>query len=474
MLFKDITKNTFDLNEGNFISKDFTGLFDKNAEFRLSDLTIYKLFEGLNIENSDQTHNYIVANMPSLKDVMGKNKSDDTSAFELIRAQILYIEQQIKMFDNELSSAFADVIKATKYAKDTEAAKEKIIKISGPMGLASILPKIETTVANAKKNGYNFNDKALRTQFDALYEVNIFNIIQDILNGLEESAKNSGIKSVYSKIDSYGLKTIESDEANLTPKLLTTNKKTDTATLIKSNDIYDRFAGFFEEVVNLYPLGRNLKANFGENYDVLFKGPLGVRALKQFVKNIDFSVFEPIETLLDEISAILINRVYANAPQETVKNIFIPSFQMMYVGLISLLAMKLINYNISAEQQMVAKGEEVKQRVVDSKKARVLNLKTSIDNLNKRNFFISGIVYRINARGMDPECIKEINNFLINLNLLPATQKDNLEFDSKTEEAIKKLQRSSNAKKVDGSVGPETKAIMNIVTKHYMNKYQIA
>lgn len=474
MLFKDMTKNTFNLNEGNFISKDITGLFDKDAEFRLSALTIEKLFEGLDIDNSDQTHNYIISNMPSLKDVMGKNKSDDTSAFELIRAQMLYIEQQIKTFDNELSSAFAEVIKATKYAKDPEAAKEKIVKISGPMGLASILPKIEATVANAKKNGYNFDDKALRTQFDALYEVNVFNIIQDTLNGLEESAKNSGIKSVYAKIDSYELQPIEADEANLTPKLLTTNKKLDTATLLKSNDIYDRFAGFYEEVVNLYPLGRNLKANFGENYDVLFKGPLGVRALKQFVKNIDFSVFEPIETLLDEISAILINRVYANAPQETVKNIFIPSFQMMYVGLISLLAMKLINYNISAEKEMVAKGEEVKKKVVDSKKARVLNLKASIDNLNKLNFFISGLVYRVNARGMNPECIKEINNFLVNLNLLPATQKDNLEFDSKTEEGIKKLQTSSNAKKVDGTIGPETKAIMNIVAKHYMNKYQIS
>ena len=307
-----------------------------------------------------------------------------------------------------------------------------------------------------------------------MYEVNIFNIIQDTLNGLEESAKNSGIKSVYARIDSYEIQPIEADEANLTPKLLTTNKKLDTVALLKSNDIYDRFAGFFEEVVNLYPFGRNIKANFGENYDVLFKGPLGVRSLKQFVKNIDFSVFEPIESLLDEISAILINRVYANAPQETVKNIFIPSFQMMYVGLISLLAMKLINYNISAEKEMVAKGEEVKKKVVDSKKARVLNLKAGIDNLNRLNFFITGLVYRVNARGMNPECIKEINNFLVNLNLLPVTQKDNLEFDSKTQEGIQKLQTSSNAKKVDGTIGPETKAIMNIVAKHYMNKYQIS
>ena len=103
MLFKDMTKNTFNMNEGKFISKDITGLFDKDAEVRLSSLTIEKLFEGLDIDNSDETHNYIISNMPSLKDVMGKNKSDDISAFELIRAQMLYIEQQIKTFDNEES-----------------------------------------------------------------------------------------------------------------------------------------------------------------------------------------------------------------------------------------------------------------------------------------------------------------------------------------------------------------------------------
>ena len=103
-----------------------------------------------------------------------------------------------------------------------------------------------------------------------------------------------------------------------------------------------------------------------------------------------------------------------------------------------------------------------------------MNLKAGIDNLNRLNFFITGLVYRVNARGMNPECIKEINNFLVNLNLLPVTQKDNLEFDSKTQEGIQKLQTSSNAKKVDGTIGPETKAIMNIVAKHYMNKYQIS
>jgi hypothetical protein len=473
MLFKDISKN-YNLNEGNFISKDITGIFDSDADFRLSTLKIDKLFEGLDIDNSNEIHNLMISSMPSLKDVLGKNKSDDTSAFELIRGQILYMEQRIREFDNELSEAFNNVIKATKYAKNPEMAKEKIAKISNPEGIGSIIPRVDTTVMNAKKTGYKFDDPALRTAFDSLYNLNVFDVIQKVLNSLEESAKNVGIKGIYAKIDSYDLKTIEAEDANLSPKLLTTNKKLDTAGLIKSYDVYDRLAGFYEEVLALYPFGRNMKSNYGENFEVIFKGPLGVRSLKQFVPNIDFAVFEPIESLLDEISSILINRVYADSPQETVKNIFTPSLQMMYVGLISLLAMKLINYNISAEKQMIAKGEEVKKEIFDSKKARVIGMRENLNNLNKLNFFVSSLVYRVGARGMDPNCIKEINNFLVNLGALPQTSKDSTSFDEKTEMAIKRMQKNSNAKKVDGAVGPETKAIMNIVAKHYINKYQIA
>jgi hypothetical protein len=480
MLFSNLNRrdDITPLNEGNFISKDITGFFDSDAEFRLSSLTIEKLFEGLDIENSDNMHNYIISNMPSLKDVLGKNKSDDTSAFELLRAQLLYMESKIQQYDIELSSAFSSVIKATKYSKDLETAKEKITKMTGPTGISSVIPKVDQTVLNAKNNGYNFSDPRLRTAFDSLYNIKVLDIIQGVILSLEESAKNSGIKSIYEKIDSFDIKEIEADSGKLEPKIHTNGRKPNTDDLIKSDDVYNRFSGFYEEVLLRYPFGRNMKQNFGDSYEVIINGPLGVRALKQFIPfvsniSLDYTAFEPIETLLDEISAILINRVYADSPYETVKNIFTPAFQMMYAGMLSLLAMKLINYNISAEKEVIAKQEQIKKTVEDTKRNRVIALKASMDTLDSLNFFVSDKVYRTNAVGMNTDIIKQINNFLVNLELLPQTAKDSTNFDEKTADAVKKMQSNHNIQ-VDGAIGPKTKEVMSKLTKFYIGKYQIA
>ena len=78
-----------------------------------------------------------------------------------------------------------------------------------------------------------------------------------------------------------------------------------------------------------------MRKNFGDSYETIINGSFGLASIRQFVPSIDFSAFEPIETLLDEISATLINRVYADSPYETIKNICIPSLQMMYAAVLS-------------------------------------------------------------------------------------------------------------------------------------------
>jgi hypothetical protein len=90
MLFKNFYNNhdQYRLNEGNFISADPTGLIDKDAKFRLSELTIDKLFEGLDLKKSAELYTFIKSNIPSIAPIMDMQRADVTSAFELIRSQI--------------------------------------------------------------------------------------------------------------------------------------------------------------------------------------------------------------------------------------------------------------------------------------------------------------------------------------------------------------------------------------------------
>ena len=46
---EDITR----IDESNFISSDILGIFDSDARVKLSALTIEKLFEGLDIDNTN-------------------------------------------------------------------------------------------------------------------------------------------------------------------------------------------------------------------------------------------------------------------------------------------------------------------------------------------------------------------------------------------------------------------------------------
>jgi hypothetical protein len=97
-------KDNQSLNEGNFISKDFTGLIDSDASSKLSGLTISKLFEGLDIENNDKMHRFISTNSPALQNVMGYDKSDDIFAVEIIKEQMNYIAEKISFIETSSDS----------------------------------------------------------------------------------------------------------------------------------------------------------------------------------------------------------------------------------------------------------------------------------------------------------------------------------------------------------------------------------
>lgn len=471
MLFKNFYNDhdNFRLNEGNFISSDWTGLFDTDAKFRLTELTIDKLFEGLDLEKSEQLHTTIKSNMPDLAPVLGKDKSYTTSAFELIQSQVSYMDTRLLFIQKELQAGFDAVISATKtsYAERSKA----ISAITSPSGIASIIPKIDEAVKNFMKSSkMDFKSDSLKQSFITLYNIDISQqIIKPTLDSLKKSSDLDSLLDLYKKIDAMDLEKIEADTALLYPKLLVASTL-EPNELLKSTDIYDRLSAFYEIVLTRYNYGQKLTRLFGKNYTSINivgnnVGPNVILAMEQFMPNLDRGSIEPMSELFNQVSSILIKRVFLQSPDEDLKNIFTPSLQVMYMCMLSFISLKLINLNLEVET-LVAKTEEqikkeAEQKKIDANVKRINSLIETYNQLNYYNFFKrGGLVYKKDSNKMSPDIIKLINNFLYYSSFIVKSKLDSLSYDIITEEAVKQFQTANGCRLIDGKIGNETRTKM--------------
>lgn len=482
MLFKNFYNDhdNFRLNEGNFISSDWTGLFDSDAKFRLTELTIDKLFEGLDFEKSEQLHTTIKSNMPNLAPVLGKDKAYTTSAFELIQSQVSYMDTRLLFIQKELQAGFDAVISATKtsYAERSKA----ISAITNPSGIASIIPKIDEAVKNFMKSSkMDFKSDSLKQSFITLYNIDISQqIIKPTLDSLKKSSDLDSLLDLYKKIDAMDLEKIEADTALLYPKLLVASTL-EPNELLKSTDIYDRLSAFYEIVLTRYNYGQKLTRLFGKNYTSINivgnnVGPNVILAMEQFMPNLDRGSIEPMSELFNQVSSILIKRVFLQSPDEDLKNIFTPSLQVMYMCMLSFISLKLINLNLEVETLLAQKEVEIKktkaEQEYNSDRNRAMATYEIASKLDSLGFFTTDkLVYKVGSRKMNPETVKQINNFLIYTKSLPKSKLNSEVYDNITEQGIKDFQTKAGARLVDGKVGRETKSKMKMLADGLKAKF---
>lgn len=463
----------FRLNEGNFISDDILGLVDSDARFKLSELTLDKLFEGLDLEKSQSLCNLIGNNSLSIKDSLDLGKFSRTTALQLLLDQIEYMQIEINEIEREFDKWYDYVIRAHKQKEGKE--KEALLaKYTSPESISSVIPRIEKVVQDAKNSGIDFSDERVRESFNALHKISISSILQILTQDIEQSAKNVGLKSLYREIDSYSMDTIESDSASTIVQTYIT-KQLDYKDMYESNDPLSRLAAFFEQALMLYPFGYYMKRNFQENYDVITDSPLAISTLKQFVPKIDFMAFDDMSGLLDSVAEILVTRIYANNPEEINKNIFVPAFQATWVAMLTLVSMKLINYNVEIADVIVQKEIEKKQEIARTYAERSKKVFDSYKNLSDRGFFSSDTsIYREGSRTMDAQNIMYINNMLHSLKLVPDSKLDSMVYDAETRDGIMKFQSINRARLVDGIIGSETRRIIEKTAKAIADKYKLS
>lgn len=469
-IYSDKNPNIVKINESNFISKDITGIFDSDARTKLSTLTIDKMFEGLDMKNEQEIHDFVVAFAPSLSDVMGVNESQSTYAFDVIKAQLMYMQSQLQKIERDVDSFYKNVIEVYKTYTDKQDIESRIARYSAPDTIGSILPTIEEIVEQAKKSGVDFNNVRLREAFKVLQRLKVNVYIAETLKSLESASSNISLLALYNKIDSMDLVEINGDNAVAPSGESYLFKSLDYNSMYTSLSPISRISVFFEEVLLQYPFGRQLKKNFGSSYEYFDTIEHSMSAIKQFVPSIDYTVFEPMKEMLYEISALLVNRVFSQHPEEDTKNIFTPSLQIMWVSMVSILALRLINFNIKVSDVIVKREKEEQ----DERIKGLIEIKNMYNQLKNKQFFTDSTLYKVGGMSMDSETIILVNNILNKLKLLPDSKINSNIYDSETAEAIRLFQENHKAEKIDGIIGPETKGLMDQVITFLFSKYKIS
>ncbi len=307
--------------------------------------------------------------------------------------------------------------------------------------------------------------------FNALNRINTGKIVSDVSNSLMESGSSINLVSAYKRIDAMEIESLDAENAISNP-VIYAGKPFSTDEMLKSNDPVARLAAFYEIIISAYPFGRKMASNFGTDYSNIGSG-IATAALKQFVPSIDSSAFSKVGTLLDDICTTLVNRVVELSPEEDAKNIIVPSLQAMLVGMVAIVAMKLINYNLSVDAVLAKKTEDVKTSSAQSQKERAMNLKNAYDTLDQTGFFDDGAIYWAKSGKMKPDHIKNVNYFFNSLGLLSDDAIGNETFSEQLTLAIEKFQRQSKLAQVDGKIGPKTRAAMEATAKYISQKYDV-
>jgi hypothetical protein len=491
MLFSNLNRR-YDvngkLNEGNFISKDITGFFDATAKPYLSKLTIDKLFEGLDLEKSQELHSSIVSAIPSIKDAMGLNRANNTMATELIRKQLIYMQGRLDVIEKEMIEVSNKILSVTASSKNPEDARTAVASVTGPEGIGSIYPRIEKIILKYKGT-IDLTKTEVKPIIQSLSNIKMYTIIESVMKSIDGKAATAGIEDIYAMIDSIELPEIEASTSSVIPVDFL-GKGLKPIDLVKSSNAFERLAGFFEMVISKYDFGRRVKDpnGFGDGYGrirrsgsrVMFPTIIAINTfLNMGNKSFDIASLEPLSDFLTEIGSELVNRIYANSPDEDSKNLFTPIFQVMFVSLLSILALKLISFDIAREGAFAKKEEEVKlgkeKEATEQKKKDATSLIEAGNMLYDDGFFDKKReIIRVGTR-TNPEMIKHLNTFLVYLNLLPKTKMNDTTFDAATADAVKVFQtrvsEQDKAIKIDGIIGNETRAAMFKAFNDIKKKY---
>ena len=502
MLFKNLnleSKDTKDISEGNFISKDFSGIFDSDATSKLTGLTIDKMFEGLDLEKSAEMHDFIKTFAPSLDSqpasisspsipaVLGIGNSSNT-AHRLIDSQLHYMETRLEDIERTLDKYYKDIEAAYSKYTSKEDVEGSIAGYTAPDSISSIIPEINELVQEAvNAKVVDFKSNRVKNAFSTLHKLKINQFIKVVKDNILINAETVPLTALYRKIDSFNLEEITSENA-IAPEFMSyIEEPIDLNRMYKSFDPISRISAFLEDCLMQYEYGKTIKRAFSENYTLTFNSEdhLSSGVLKVFTKNIDYSVFEPMRDLLYDVAATLIKRVYSQDYERDSKNIFVPSLQLMWVSMISLLAFKLINYNYKIQTAYSKRGEELKKEEelakkekerlkIEDIKQRALKLYETYKQLNVLNFFKrGGLVYKKESNRMPSEIVKLINNFLVYSNFLDISKLDSTTFDQLTHEAVMKFQTLWECVLIDGKIGNETRGKMQTAIDALALKYKL-
>lgn len=411
-----------------FINESFSGgLFRTSAKPILSELSIYHLLRGLEINTDEETYTKLQSMLPICKDVFNAKVSENLFSIEIVELELEYIKTQLGSIKTAISEEVTSLLKDN---------KENISKLNA---LISSLKGNET-------------------------------LIEKYLTTLTESigANQTGLKdAVYEKIDNMGLKTLKPESFGTSSFVWLKEKNIDATIDEKLNDNNPivRISMLLELVLKTMNID-GLKFISSESpYDYL------VSIIGFIESKITPSKLEGFKGFIDTISKDIFKNQIDLLDSQHKKSITIPTLQSLFISLVTVIILKAI---ASASVEAV-KGEEKKEepKSLLSEKAQVKAkaIITAFDELEKLGFFQSEKVFY--EKPKKPYTLKEkdmiisLKKLLSEIGLLPKSSGylNRGTFDAQIlGEAIKSFQSSieinGQGLKSDGRIGKNTRLVL--------------
>lgn len=421
-------RNTPNFRDSKIYESFDGGLFRGKAAAEFGKLTVYHLLRGLEIESSLESYKKLAQNIPSCSKVFIDEKTaESTMATKVINDQIDYMA--IKM-----QTIFPDYSKNETIKKLVDEFKATGVKIDG-------LKEISNTI-----------------------DSNLRSYLIDIKASIAKN--NAGLRTnIYDPIDKLNLKEIKQEDfaAIANTYIL---KPVQTDALVASSNPTERIAGFLEKVLELVQKGGDIPFKFIEYKEN------GFDFLKDIISTIsgeDESKIIPMSSLINSVSRVIIN-FEINKPEFS-RNIFIPSLQSFYVGMLTCLSIVLISNNYYApkkegEQGAGTSAGEAEAGISQEQIKKINSFKEIYRELQENAFFENKTIF-LKGRdyyGDDIESIRQLKLFFIKLsyirNYTEADERflnDNNRFKASLENATKEFQTKVKLPS-DGKIGKNTKS----------------
>jgi hypothetical protein len=98
-----------------FINESFSGgLFRTSAKPILSELSIYHLIRGLEIDTDEETYTKLQSMLPICKDVFNPKVSENLFSAEIVEKELEYIKTQLESIQSGISEEVTTLLKDNK------------------------------------------------------------------------------------------------------------------------------------------------------------------------------------------------------------------------------------------------------------------------------------------------------------------------------------------------------------------------